>query len=101
MTDIEVWVARAVIGALVTGAVIALARMRALERNQAVLTKTVGRLEKQDTGAGAVQELRICIAENYVRREDYVPQMSGINAKLDSIGAMVARLDERSRGERA
>lgn len=37
------------------------------------------------------------IAENYVRRDDYVPQVTQMNVKLDAIGGMVARLDERSR----
>ena len=43
------------------------------------------------------RDFRICVAENYVRRDDYVPQMSGVNIRLDSIGTMVARIDERTR----
>ena len=37
------------------------------------------------------------VAENYVRREDYVPQLTQMTIKLDAIGQMVARLDERSK----
>ena len=36
------------------------------------------------------------VALNYVRRDDYVPQITQFNTKLDGIGRMAARLDERS-----
>lgn len=41
--------------------------------------------------------LRLGLAETYVRRDDYVPQLSLILAKLDAQAALLARLDERTR----
>lgn len=57
----------------------------------------IARLEK------ALASYRLCVAEHYVRRDDYVHQMSIVGVKLDGIGerqssqqAMLERLDERS-----
>ncbi|MCY4030287.1 MAG: hypothetical protein OXH75_28745 [Acidobacteria bacterium] len=64
------------------------------------LIKTViGNASKAD-GMATKEDLnahREKVAENYVRRDDYVPQVTQMNVKLDAIGGMVARLDERSR----
>ena len=54
-----------------------------------------------------LESLRLHAAEHYLRREDYVPQMSLMQSKLDGMSeqigerlasqeAMLARLDERS-----
>ena len=45
----------------------------------------------------ALQDHRLCVAETYVRREDYVQQTSLILSKLDAQAALLARLDERSK----
>ena len=55
-------------------------------------SKVDGLATKEDLNAH-----REKVAENYVRRDDYVPQITQMNVKLDAIGGMVARLDERSR----
>ena len=55
-------------------------------------SKVDGMATKEDLNAH-----REKVAENYVRRDDYVPQVTQMNVKLDAIGGMVARLDERSR----
>lgn len=51
----------------------------------------------------ALADHRFCVAEHYVRRDDYVHQMSMVGVKLDGIGerqssqqATLERLDERS-----
>lgn len=53
----------------------------------------------------AIAELRTALeaklstadaAEKYVNRESYVPRMTLLNQKLDSLGETLARVDERS-----
>ena len=56
----------------------------------------------------AFEAHRLCIAEHYVRREDYVQQVSLVQSKLDGMRerihddlssqqAMLSRLDERTK----
>lgn len=40
-------------------------------------------------------DFRLCIAENYVRRDDYVSSQSRVIGLLESHGQMLARLEER------
>ena len=53
------------------------------------LVKTVIANTRQES------ELKVWALEKFVAREDYVQQTVLINAKLDSMGATVARVDER------
>lgn len=62
------------------------------EKVDGLASKVDGFATKEDLNAH-----REKVAENYVRRDDYVPQVTQMNVKLDAIGGMVARLDERSR----
>lgn len=64
-----------------------------------LLKTVIGNASKTDTFA-TKDELtahREKVAENYVRREDYVPQITQVIERLDGIGQMVARLEERSK----
>ena len=49
----------------------------------------IARLESEFT------ELRICLAENYVRRDDYVTGESRVIGHLEAHSVMLARLEER------
>lgn len=42
------------------------------------------------------QEMRVYMAERYVRRDDYIPAMAEISVKLDGMGPRMARVDERT-----
>ena len=57
MSDLETWIARGVVGAIVTACVGLFVRMRKLESAAAVTGKAVGDLEKRDNGAAAVKQL--------------------------------------------
>ncbi|MDE0387443.1 MAG: hypothetical protein OXI75_01980 [Rhodospirillales bacterium] len=54
MSDLETWVARGVVGAIVAACVGLFVRVRRLESAGAVTTKSVSDLEKRDTGVGAL-----------------------------------------------
>ena len=63
------------------------ARVAALEE----VARRVDRLERE------FQEHRLCVAENYVRRDDWVPMTSRVIGMLEDHTQMLARLDERTR----
>ena len=44
-----------------------------------------------------LRDIRMSMAERYVRRDDYIPQVSLLLSKLDAQAAMLARLDERTK----
>ena len=101
--ELETWIARGVVGAVVTACVGLFVRMRKLESAHAVTSKTVGDLEGRDTGAGEIGALReeirkmqLCIATNYISREDWVPHASRVIGALEKHGECLARLDERT-----
>lgn len=43
----------------------------------------------------ALADLRLCIAENYVRRDDYITNESRVIGLLENHSVMLARLEER------
>ena len=93
---------RGVVGTVIAGLGFAVrglfARARQLESEVAALkARPLPNDEAGRAAAAALQQLKLDIAERYIRRDDYVTQMAGVATKLDSIGVMVARLDERFR----
>ena len=54
MSDLETWVARGVVGAIVAACVGLFVRVRRLESTGAVTIKSVSDLERRDTGVGAL-----------------------------------------------
>ena len=42
-----------------------------------------------------ITELKLCVAETYVRRDDYIQQVSLVGQKLDSNALLLTRVDER------
>ena len=51
-----------------------------------------GRIEAVES---AISELRLCMAENYVRRDDYITNQSRMIGLLESHSVMLGRLEER------
>ena len=54
MSDLETWIARGVVSAVVAACVGLFVRVRRLESADAVTTKSVSDLERRDTGVGAL-----------------------------------------------
>ena len=100
--DLATPIVRALIGAIICGLGVSVrtlfVRMREAESALAVLrVRESGSDESGRAALEQVQQLRLAVAEAYVRRDDYVMQMASVATKLDSIGVMVARVDERMR----
>ena len=58
----------------------------------AVDKETLARVEAVEK---AIADLRVCVAENYVRRDDYITNESRVIGLLESHSVMLARLEER------
>lgn len=76
-------------------------RLRQVEARNAADNQRIASLEKNlgqiPQLLDAVHKIRLCIAENYVRRDDYVQQVSMVLTKLDALATTVARVDERTK----
>ena len=107
MPDPEAWQAFAGVGGVIIflgGLVFALRRLGILRPAPAApaspapamvepsLDARVSELEK------GISSFRACVAENYVRRDDYVISQSRIIGYLEDHGAILARLEERTSG---
>ena len=53
---------------------------------------TLGRIKELED---SVAELRLCMAENYVRRDDYITNQSRVIGLLENHSVMLGRLEER------
>ena len=95
----------AILGAIVTAVVAGIGglfvRLRNLEGNHKETASRVKTLEKNDPKASIedlkkeVQNLRLCMSDSYIRRDDWVPTMSKILGAMEKQGEMLARHDER------
>ena len=107
--EIDVWIMRAAVGAIVAACVGLFVRLRKVETGRAVADERINTLEGRGTGAGAglelaarldglerdVATLRLHMAEHYVRRDDWVQMTSRVIGMLEDHSVMLARLDER------
>lgn len=109
--DIGAWLLKGVISVVVVSLGIAVrglfARLRDAEARLAVIEAIPAPCDAAGRAAQAelaefrgeaqreLQDLRLSVAEHYIRRDDYVAQMGLVTSKLDAIGVMVARMDER------
>ena len=50
---------------------------------------------RMDVAERAIADVRLCIAENYVRRDDYIMNESRVIGLLENHSVMLARLEER------
>ena len=73
----------------------------ALEPRLAALERAVAARPAPDTGVAPLRDemhaFRLHVAEDYVRRADYVTVTSTVLTRLDAMAVMVARIDERVR----
>lgn len=104
--DIGAWLLKGVITVVVTSLAFAVrglfTRLREAEARVVALEKTPPPCDAAGRAAQAdLQAFKLCVAEHYVRRDDYATQMAGALTRLDAIGVMVARLEERSRLQEA
>ena len=83
------WAFPIILGVVLTAITGAIAwQIKTVVQNAAAISQLVERMDSLATKEE--------IAQQYVRRDDYVPQITQFNTKLDGIARMVARLDERS-----
>ena len=102
--EIGSWIVKGVISCVIVSLGFAVRglfhRLRDTEARVVVLEKTPAPCDAAGREAKAqLQDFKLCVAENYIRRGDYVPQMAQLNNKVDAIGVMVARIEERNRIE--
>lgn len=103
MDELLEWTFRGVAGVLVAGFAALFGRMRKLETEAALLTERFSGIEDHGTRAAAdlareVHNLQLCLERNFVRRDQWVPAISRIEGMLEEQGKLLARLEERQRG---
>ena len=103
--DVTSWIGRGVVGLLIMAVGGLFARLRSVERDRAAADVRIEKLEQRPVPSSGpatkvhdeLREFQIGVAENYVRRNDYIQQTAGILQRLDAVGTMTARIDERTR----
>ena len=115
MSDLETWVARGVVGAIVAACVGLFVRVRRLESAGAVTTKSVGDLERRDTGVGALGARMETVERGLVKLStalESLPdarefatlgrsvtavqgEIAALRATLDGVDRMMAGLDKQ------
>ena len=107
MSDVESWALRAAVLAVVGGIVGLFARLRRLEAEHGVVANEVTAIENRGSKFAdeqiqglrhEISDLRLHIAEGYVRRDDYIRNQSQMIGLLESHSVMLARLEERIGG---
>ena len=92
---------RGLIALCFTGVVSLLVWQRMIQSKTAVLEARVSAINSNATLISELESRfnahKLCVSENYVRRDDYVSHVSLISHKLDAQGQMLARVDERIR----
>ena len=115
MSELETWVARGVVGAVVGACVGLFVRVRRLESAGAVASKSLGDLESRDTGVGALGARMETVERGLVKlsaaleslpdaREFAVlgrsvtavqGEIAALRATLDGMDKMIAGLDKQ------
>ena len=113
--DLPTLLATTLIGVLASGIGVAVRvafqRLRESEARQAAILARLVTVEGRSEGVDDAQlralaaEMRECMAERYVRRDDYVTHTAGVASRLDALSlvlaeqrAMLARVEERIGG---
>ena len=100
---------QSVLGATMTALVAGIAglfvRLRTLEGDHKAAKVRIGKIESADRGDELKEELRkiekeihsvrLCVSEQYIRRDDWVPTASMILRSLEKQRELLARHDER------
>ena len=102
--DLDTRILLAVAGACIAAVGGLFARVRRNEVRHVAMEPRLSAVEARPSGAGDVAEVReelhahrLHVSETYVRRDDYVALTATVLTRLDSLGVMVARIDERER----
>ena len=115
MNDLETWIARGVVGAIVGACVGLFVRVRRLESAGAVASKSLGDLEKRDTGVGALGARMETVERGLVKLSaalEPLPdarefaalgrsvtavqgEIAALRATLDGMDKMIAGLDKQ------
>lgn len=74
-------------------------RVRSLESSHAAIEARLaaGGDSRVEPLRQELQALRLEVAQSYVRRDDYVTQVSEVLGRLDGIGTIVTRVEERQK----
>lgn len=97
------WTFRGVAGALVAACVALFGRVRKLETTQARIDERVSDVEERDRAElaqirKAMHELQLSLEKNFMRREEWVPQISMIRGALERLARQTDRVEERLAG---
>ena len=95
-------IVRTLVGVVITGLGFAIRSLFVRARELQVKVATLESRPAPDNSEARkareeLQALRLCIAERYTLRDDYVSQMAGVLTRLDGIGTIVARVEERQK----
>ncbi len=96
--DVEL-IFRIIAGAAATSILGLIVWQRVVTADIAVLKEKTKSIKENDTQAQdnlkSIHELEVSMLREFVRRDDYLSQISLFEHKLDAAAQMVARLDER------
>ena len=112
MSDLETWVARGALGAIVGACVGLFVRVRRLESAGAVASKSLGDLERRDTGVGALGARMETVERGLVKLStalEALPmpasagrsvtavqgEIAALRATLDGMDKMITGLDKQ------
>ena len=90
--EILTWLMRGLITATIGGLAGLFAWQRKISAEVAVIQS---KLSDNNASMDDLTNLKLCMSETYIRREDYIPQMSLVGQKLDANAVLLARVDER------
>lgn len=106
MEQVLEWVSHGILTALVGAFVALFGRVRKLETTQARIEERLADVEERDRAElrelaeikGGVHDLQLTLERNFMRRDEWVPQISMIRGGLEKQGRQLERLEERLAG---
>lgn len=98
--EISAWIAKGVISCVIVSLGFAVrglfSRLREAEARIVAIEKTPPPCDAAGREAKAeLQDFKLCVAEHYVRRDDYITTQSRIMGLQEAHGIALARLEER------
>ena len=91
-TEFISWVVRGLVLLTMGGVGGLFAWQKKISSEVAVIESKLG---EDNASSKDLTELKLCFAENYVRRGDYIQQVSLLGQKLDANALLLTRVDER------
>ena len=107
MNDLETWIARGVVSAIVAACVGLFVRVRRLESASAVISKSLGDLETRDTGVGSLGARMETVERGLVKRSTALESLpdarefAALGRSVTAVQGEIAALprDPRRRGQ--